>query len=110
MRRDIISSRMDILNISTLVFAIFIVLKVIIYHHIKRLQKQTWFMDRLCVVGYHGNVADPFECDSYYKCPEGVKFYCAVGTQFDGDEGLCVPIDKNDVNGCYAVADRRLLN
>ncbi|APO13892.1 ChtB1 [Plodia interpunctella granulovirus] len=98
---------MDLLNFSTLIFVTIIVIKIIIYHGVKKLQKQTWFMERLCVNGYYGPVADPFECDAYYLCPEGVKLYCGVQEQFDGDEGRCV--GDNEV-GCYSVAARRLLD
>nr|UYX49641.1 hypothetical protein Datr000008 [Darna trima granulovirus] len=101
---------MDLLNVSTFIFVIFIIIKIVIYHGIKNLQKQTWFMERLCINGYYGNVADPFECDAYYYCPDGLKFYCEVGFQFDGDKGVCVPIDADYANGCYNVALRRLLN
>ncbi|ACZ63494.1 PrGVORF8 [Pieris rapae granulovirus Wuhan] len=101
---------MNVFNFSSLIFVLFIVIKIIIYHGMKNIQKQTWFMERLCVNGYYGSVADPFECDAYYQCPEGIKFYCPIGSQFDGDKNICVPINKNDINGCYATASRRLLD
>ncbi|QOD39971.1 Maph8 [Matsumuraeses phaseoli granulovirus] len=101
---------MDILNFSTFIFVLFIIVKVVIYHGMKNLQKQTWFMDRICVNGYYGSVADPFDCDSYYQCPEGLKFYCPFGFQFDGDKAECVSITARDVNGCYNTAARRLLD
>ncbi|AAK70676.1 ORF9 similar to AcMNPV ORF145 [Cydia pomonella granulovirus] len=101
---------MDLLNFSTFIFLVFIIIKVIIYYGIKNLQKQTWVKDRVCVNGYYGSVADPFECDSYFKCPEGIKFYCDVGEQFDGDRAVCVPLTSNDVNSCVETASRRLLD
>ncbi|AAM70206.1 hypothetical protein [Phthorimaea operculella granulovirus] len=97
----------DLLNLSTFLFIAFIIIKIIIFHGIKNLQKQTWILDRVCVKGFFGNAVDPFACDSYYKCPEGLKFYCDIGTEFDGDRGVCVPITDN---GCSAVAENRLVN
>nr|AUF82063.1 hypothetical protein [Cryptophlebia leucotreta granulovirus] len=101
---------MDLLNASTFLFILFIIIKVIIYHGVKNLQKQTWIMDRVCVNGYYGTVADPFECDSYYKCPEGIKFFCDVNEQFDADKNICVSLTLNNVNGCLETASRRLLD
>lgn len=76
----------------------------------KNLQKQTWLIERLCINGYYGTVADPFECDAYYKCPEGLKLYCNVNEQFDGDKNVCVTIDPDDISSCYNIARRRLLD
>lgn len=101
---------MDVFNVSTFVFVILVIVKMIVYHSMKRMYKQTWFIERLCVNGFYGYVADPFNCDAYYKCPEGLKFYCDIGTQFDGDKSVCVPVTSSDFNGCYNTAARRLLD
>ncbi|AAM60758.1 unknown [Choristoneura occidentalis granulovirus] len=98
---------MDVINVSTFLFVLFIIIKIIIYHGMKNLQKQTWFKERLCVNGYYGSVADPFECDAYYHCPEGIKFYCDTNEEFDADKNVCVSISTN---GCYGITERRLLN
>ncbi|AKN80770.1 hypothetical protein [Diatraea saccharalis granulovirus] len=98
---------MDLFNFSTLIFVLFIILKIIIYHNVKNIQTRDWLMKRICINGYYGNVADPFECDSYYKCPEGLKFYCDIGNEFNGDKGCCEAITST---GCYNVLSRRLLD
>ncbi|AER41459.1 chitin binding protein [Epinotia aporema granulovirus] len=98
---------MNLLDFSTLIFVIFIIMKIVIYHGIKKLQKQTWFMERLCVNGYYGYVGDPFECDAYYKCPEGIKFFCDSDQQFDSQQGRCVSVD---VDGCYQARRRLMLD
>lgn len=68
---------------------------------------KTWFMDNICVNGLYGYRPDPFECDTYYKCPEGIKFYCEAGTQFDPDKSMCVPL--SEPGGCYEIMMKRLL-
>ncbi|AAG27310.1 PxORF12 peptide [Plutella xylostella granulovirus] len=98
---------MDLFQFSTLIFVVLIIIKIIIYHNIKNLQKKTWFMNQLCVKGYYGYVSDPFECDSYYKCPEGLKLYCGQNEQFDADQIGCVAYTGD---GCYEAKKRRLLD
>lgn len=99
---------MNLFDLSTLVFVTFIIIKIVIYHGMKNLQKKTWFMERVCVTGYYGPAPDPFECDAYYQCPEGLKLYCDPGRQFDPDAGECVPIEVG-VDGCYENGRRRML-
>ncbi|UXX41817.1 ac145 [Psilogramma increta granulovirus] len=102
---------MDILNFSTGFFVVFIVVKIIIYLGIKKLQTHTFIKDRVCINGYYGTVADPFECDSYYQCPEGLKFYCNVDEEFNADKNECVSINvENNGGGCYETAKKRLLD
>ncbi|AIS92010.1 hypothetical protein [Erinnyis ello granulovirus] len=101
---------MDVLNFSTFLFVLFIVIKIIIYIGFKNLQTHTFIKDRVCINGYYGNVADPFACDSYYHCPEGIKFFCNVDEQFDGDKNECVSIFESNSGGCYETAKKRLLD
>lgn len=101
---------MDILNFSTGLFFVFIIVKIIIYLGIKNLQTHTFIKDRVCINGYYGTVADPFECDSFYQCPEGLKFYCNVDEEFDADKNECVSITENNNSGCYETAKKRLLD
>jgi len=98
---------MDIFNVSTFIFLMLVICKILIFHGLKNLQRKTWFMDNICVNGYYGYCADPFDCDSYYKCPERIKFFCEPGTQFDPDKSLCVPLNSPD--GCFEIMRRRLL-
>ncbi|AAS82728.1 ORF10 [Agrotis segetum granulovirus] len=98
---------MDVLSFPTLIFLILVILKIYIFHGYKMLQRKDWFMNNICIDGYYGFAADPFECDVYYKCPEKIRFYCDVGTQYDADKSVCVPNDE--VNGCYEIMRRRLL-
>ena len=100
---------MDIFSFPTFVFVVLIVVKIIIYHGLKSLQQKQWLLDRICTNGYYGLTSDPFECDSYYSCPQGVKLYCEQGQEFDPDKSACVPIDTEEGQGCYARLMRRLL-
>jgi Chitin binding Peritrophin-A domain len=96
---------MDVFYFSTIIFVLFFFIKIGLYHGLKNLKERTWFMDQVCVTGYYGFVADPFDCDAYHKCPERVKFYCDPGTQFNPDTATCVPAQ----GGCVEAKERRLL-
>ncbi|AAF05125.1 ORF11 [Xestia c-nigrum granulovirus] len=98
---------MDIFTFPTFVFVILIVVKIMIFHGLKNLQQKQWLIDRVCTNGYYGLTMDPFECDAYYSCPQGIKLYCDQGQEFDPDKCSCVPIDE--VDGCYSRLMRRLL-
>ncbi|AMF83760.1 Ac145 [Cnaphalocrocis medinalis granulovirus] len=98
-----------VFNFSTLLFIIFIIIKVIIYYNIKNLQKQTWFLKQICDNNFYGKVIDPFDCNSYYECPIGTKYYCPSNMEFDADNGTCTPLDPNNPHSCNNVTTRRLL-
>ncbi|ABQ51952.1 hypothetical protein SlGVgp009 [Spodoptera litura granulovirus] len=98
---------MNLFDVSTIVFVTLIIVKIMVYHGIKNLQQKQWYLENICVNGYYGLSADPFECDAYYSCPQMIKLYCENGTEFDADKSECVPYDA--VNGCYEKMLRRLL-
>ncbi|AAP85645.1 ORF_8 [Adoxophyes orana granulovirus] len=100
---------MELWTWPTVVFVLFIIVKVMIYHGFKNLQQKKWYIEQICVNGFYGNAPDPFQCDAYYHCPEGVKYFCDIDEQYDADKSMCIKIDNNDYNSCYNIAARRLL-
>lgn len=89
-----------------LLLALFIVVKLLVFHKMQKMHLDV-HTHKICPGGYHGLAPDPFDCDSYYLCPDLVHLFCPAGQQFDLAAQMCV--DVNAPNGCVNKLRENLL-
>ncbi|AUV65410.1 hypothetical protein [Alphabaculovirus myunipunctae] len=89
-----------------LLLALFIVVKLIIFHKLKDMHYD-FHINKTCPNGYHGLAPDPYDCNTYYLCPQRQLFYCDHGQQFDLDKQSCVEATFD--RGCVGRLYRNLL-
>ncbi|ACF05312.1 hypothetical protein [Adoxophyes orana nucleopolyhedrovirus] len=89
-----------------LLLAFFIVVKLLVFAQLQRMHLDL-HNNKICPGGYHGLAPDPFECDSYYLCPQTIQMFCPPGQQFDLDKQLC--IEQSFKSGCLGRLYQNLL-
>ncbi|ACO53460.1 chtBD1 [Euproctis pseudoconspersa nucleopolyhedrovirus] len=89
-----------------LLLALFIIVKLFVYYKMQKMHLDLQ-NDKICPKNYYGLAPDPFDCNSYYCCPDTVKLFCPPNMQFDLEKYDC--IDAADKNGCYHKLQSRLL-
>ncbi|CDG72475.1 Unknown (Ac145) [Spodoptera exigua multiple nucleopolyhedrovirus] len=89
-----------------LLLALFIIVKLVVFHKLQDLHHDL-HTRKICPSGYHGLAPDPYDCDSYYVCPDKQLFYCMPGQQFDVVEQNCVPASLE--SGCMGRLYKSLL-
>jgi hypothetical protein len=90
-----------------LLLALFIIIKLLVFHKMRTMHLDV-HNGKLCPSGYHGFVDDPFDCNSYYMCPDAIQFFCPPGHQFDVSKQMCV--DNNiDDDSCMGRKYKNLL-
>lgn len=63
----------------------FILVKIAILHNILGAERRR-LQAMVCPAGFYGPSPHPFECNSYFMCPDGVQLYCPAGQEFDVSE------------------------
>ncbi|QAT90419.1 hypothetical protein KM622_gp134 [Spodoptera exempta nucleopolyhedrovirus] len=89
-----------------LLLALFIIIKIVVFHKLQDLHHDI-HARKICPKGYYGLAPDPYDCDSYYLCPQRILFYCMPGQQFDVAEQDCVPASLD--SGCVGRMYQSLL-
>lgn len=89
-----------------LLLGLLIILKLIIFHKLQDMHHDL-HVHKICPKGYHGLAPDPYDCDSYYLCPNRQQFYCPHGQQFELTEQKC--IEATFETGCVGRLYKNLL-
>ncbi|AAM09272.1 hypothetical protein [Mamestra configurata nucleopolyhedrovirus A] len=89
-----------------LLLALLIVVKLVLFHKLKDMHYDI-HTNKICPKGYYGLAPDPYDCDSYYICPDRVQFYCPHGQQFELTEQKC--IEASLETGCIGRLYKNLL-
>ncbi|QYC92777.1 AC145 [Trabala vishnou gigantina nucleopolyhedrovirus] len=89
-----------------LLLAFFIIVKLLVFHKMQKLHLDLHHR-KICPNGYYGLAPDPYDCNSYYLCPDTVQLYCPPSMQFDLTAYTCV--DNDYPNGCVEILNKNLL-
>ncbi|AKN80556.1 Chitin-biding protein 1 [Perigonia lusca single nucleopolyhedrovirus] len=86
---------------------LFIIVKLLVFQKMQNMHIDL-YTDKICPKNYNGLAPDPFDCNSYWLCPETIQFFCPSNQQFDLDQHTCVPLQSFE-DGCVGRLYRNLL-
>ncbi|AXS67687.1 ac145-like protein [Cryptophlebia peltastica nucleopolyhedrovirus] len=89
-----------------LMLAFFIIVKLLVFHKLQKMHLDM-HVAKICPNGFHGLAPDPFDCSSYYLCPQSIQMFCTENTQFDLETNSCVP--QSFESGCLGRLYKNLL-